>query len=202
MLITSNTYEKKKKKVLRQVLPGESQNKLIAHVPRDWPQWSPVLLISDDLWVKWKLQMFQHSPHQAQAASHQHRDVACISAWQGAQRSSRGGSSSSLWLIHWRALRMQGNTRLWFEEVSTRGRWCWFLVSVAFRLCHLLWLSLQPASMCCTHTHTDAVVSYRETAAQEKHSHVNVMYKIFSNGGENKHNTTLFELVASTSTLI
>lgn len=53
-----------------------------------------------------------------------------------------------------------------------------------------------------THTHTDAVVSYRETAAQEKHSHVNVMYKIFSNGGENKHNTTLFELVASTSTLI
>lgn len=120
----------------------------------------------------------------------------------GAQRSSRGGSSSSLWLIHWRALRMQGNTRLWFEEVSTRGRWCWFLVSVAFRLCHLLWLSLQPASMCCTHTHTDAVVSYRETAAQEKHSHVNVMYKIFSNGGENKHNTTLFELVASTSTLI
>lgn len=63
-------------------------------------------------------------------------------------------------------------------------------------------LCSQPACAAHTFTHTDAVVSYRETAAQEKHSHVNVMYKIFSNGGENKHNTTLFELVASTSTLI
>lgn len=212
MLITSNTYEKKKKKVLRQVLPGESQNKLIAHVPRDWPQWSPVLLISDDLWVKWKLQMFQHSPHQAQAASHQHRDVACVSAWQGAQWTEEGLRSPTVQQGRLKFLSLADplegaedageHSAVIRRSVHQRA-----VVLISCFCCiqalpSALVVSAASQHVLHTHTHTDAVVSYRETAAQEKHSHVNVMYKIFSNGGENKHNTTLFELVVSTSTLI
>lgn len=72
------------------------------------------------------------------------------------------GSSSFLWLVHWRALRIQGCTWLRLTELVTRGRWWWAFVSAAFRFCQVFPLQRAnaPTHWCC--------VELRRRAAQEE----------------------------------